>query len=374
MSGVRYSNRSRTTIPLTNGAEYLADGEQTHAPGVLVSVFTDVACTVKAEFSHDNVNWDSSLTYKTVASFHEFQPLLAAGRWFRLRITNDSGGDMTFLRAYCTFGDFAQIPTSPLNSTIGADSPALIVRSISEEIAIASGKFSGFSIQNKFGRNPDIDSGAVPEDVWAQGGLYTGFADSAEILEVFSSSGLDTSAGTGARTVRVYGLDANFEEIEETVILDGTTAVDTVNSYLRAQTAEVLTAGSTGENQGSITVRQSVTTANVMCTLPAGGNRTQVCAVTMPANVTGKIRTVGVALFGAASNRIEGSIMIREEGGVFQNRRPFVVSGGGQYSEQIYGGVSLPPKSDCVVRIDNASANGLEVTARLDILKEESLT
>ena len=85
MSSPIYSNKSRTTTPLANGAEFLAAGEQTSEVGVLISVFTDTTCTIRAEFSHDNENWDSGLTFQVAANFHEFQPLLAAGRWFRWR-------------------------------------------------------------------------------------------------------------------------------------------------------------------------------------------------------------------------------------------------------------------------------------------------
>ena len=38
--------------------------------------------------------------------------------------------------------------------------------------AIAGEQGPGFFSVNKFGRNPDIDTGSTPEDVWSGGGLY----------------------------------------------------------------------------------------------------------------------------------------------------------------------------------------------------------
>ena len=63
----------------------------------------------------------------------------------------------------------------------------------------------------KFGFNPDVDDSL--ETVWAEGGLY-GYIETATVLKVSSSSANDTSAGTGARTVTLSGLDADYAEIE----------------------------------------------------------------------------------------------------------------------------------------------------------------
>ena len=80
---------------------------------------------------------------------------------------------------------------------------------------------------------------------------------SAETQNIVSSNVNDTSAGTGARTVLVSGLDTNFDEISETVILNGTTPVLTTLSYLRVSDLQVMTSGTGLENAGDITATAS---------------------------------------------------------------------------------------------------------------------
>lgn len=84
------------------------------------------------------------------------------------------------------------------------------------DLLLALGMTQGLSLVLKFGRNPDVDTGAS-EDIWNGGGLYTGFptTGSAEPLGVASSSANDTAAGTGAITASANNLDvvAGFDAV-----------------------------------------------------------------------------------------------------------------------------------------------------------------
>jgi len=90
------------------------------------------------------------------------------------------------------------------------------------ELQIARGQISYHEFVHKFGYNANIAE--TNETVWTQGGLYV-YPASASTMYISSSSTADTSAGTGARTATVSGLDANFDEISETVSLNGQTGV-----------------------------------------------------------------------------------------------------------------------------------------------------
>jgi len=129
------------------------------------------------------------------------------------------------------------------------------------ELQISFGNFTNASAFAKQGQNPDIDMG-VAEDLWEQGGLFV-FPAAAELLDVVSTSTDDAAAGTGARTITIEGLDANFLEIVEIVTMNGTTPVPTVAAFLRVNKAFVSTAGSTKSNVGTLTA-DNTTSSNVL--------------------------------------------------------------------------------------------------------------
>lgn len=76
-----------------------------------------------------------------------------------------------------------------------------------------------------------------------------------------SSSANDAAAGTGARTVKITYFTLSVAGVitgphEETVTLNGTTAVDTVNDDIALiEKIEVLTAGSGGVSAGTISLK-----------------------------------------------------------------------------------------------------------------------
>jgi len=98
------------------------------------------------------------------------------------------------------------------------------------ELQAARSQISFHKTLFKYGYNPNIIN--VDETIWDGGGIYA-YPAAAAIMYVSSSSANDTSAGTGARTVLVSGLDANYNEVEETVTLNGQTQVATTTEFLR---------------------------------------------------------------------------------------------------------------------------------------------
>ena len=125
------------------------------------------------------------------------------------------------------------------------------------DLQVAKGLVPGTTGLFKFGFNADIDQ--TEETVWDAGGLYT-YPASALAMTIVSSNANDTSAGTGARTVRVIGLDANYAEVTQTVSLNGTTTVSIPTSLIRVYRAFVVTAGSGNTAAGTITIANGGTT------------------------------------------------------------------------------------------------------------------
>ena len=71
-------------------------------------------------------------------------------------------------------------------------------------------------------------------------------------LDITSTSANDTSAGTGARTLEIYGLGSNKKYQSEVITLNGNTIVQTAKTWYRVFATKVLTFGSGGSNAGII--------------------------------------------------------------------------------------------------------------------------
>ena len=119
--------------------------------------------------------------------------------------------------------------------------------------AVALGIVPGCSRVSALGTNPATASGA---SFWYGTGPYN-WIPSARLLEVVSSSASDTLAGVGVQKILISGLDANYNQISETVSMNGTTPVTTVNQYFRINRAISTQAGSTQVNVGSISIRDT---------------------------------------------------------------------------------------------------------------------
>ena len=150
--------------------------------------------------------------------------------------------------------------------------------SFNEDVSL--GAVPGYTYLGKFGHNPAV--GGTFEAIWDLGGSYP-FPTSAAQLLVSSSDNNDKPGDTGAYAVRIFGLDANYLEIQEDLVINGTTAVTTVNSYLRVYRAFVLTGGSSQSNEGDIDFNHNGT--DIM-RIRAGEGQTLMCVYTVPAGRT----------------------------------------------------------------------------------------
>lgn len=219
----------------------------------------------------------------------------------------------------------------------------------------------------KFGANPDIDTGTLPEDIIHQGGVFT-FPSAAERLEVFSASASDTAAGVGARSLYLEGLDGSYNTISETVALNGITGVLTTQSFLRLNRAYAATAGTSESNVGAITIRQSTTTTNIMADIGAADGQTHSSVYTVAAGWTAYYLSLNASFRGASSITAELGLMVKTFGGALRIRRPFALNFGGQYFDKVHGGIQIPEKSDIFVRCFSVSANNVNIICSYDLL------
>jgi len=237
-------------------------------------------------------------------------------------------------------------------------------------LQVSRGQVAYHETQFKFGFNPDIDDSL--ETIWAEGGLYS-YLSAASVLKISSSSTDDASAGTGARTITISGLDANYDEISESVTLNGQTAVNTTQSFLRVFRMIVNTAGSGGQNAGVIYAGTGTVTsgvpANKYGTIAVGDNQTLMCFWTVPRGYTAYLYQVDISMNTEVANKYGTvSIVARPEGGVFNIKDKFALSQDIIHQEFKHP-IKFAEKTDLEVRAIASSSNAnLAVSAGLDIV------
>lgn len=226
-----------------------------------------------------------------------------------------------------------------------------------------------------FGRNADIDTGTVPEDVCGSGGTYQGFPESLEPVELFVSSAnaADDIAGTGAQRVRVYGLrtatSKRYEILE--VDMDGTTQVS-LGTWYRLHLSECIQFGSGGQNAGVITIEDG--SANIYCLINViigeGLGTSGCCVWTVPAGLPVDIRRFRVATGTASSQNtsIVASLRVRKFGtGGFVAEHVVVVNSQAEVDVAFPIPLRVEPLSDIKVTVEDVSDNDSAVDATIFI-------
>lgn len=218
-------------------------------------------------------------------------------------------------------------------------------------LQVARGQIQGHKTLFKFGNNEDINGSL--ETIWSYGGLYV-YPTSAIQMKVSSTSANDTSGGTGARTIVVSGLNATYDEVSETVVLNGQTAVLTTTTFIRVFRSFVVTAGTGATAAGTIYIGTGTVTAGVPATVYAqivlGENQTLMALWTVPAGYT---LYISRGTFSAASNNaaqyILSKFMIRPFNGVFRNVADVTVNSS-VISYDFEVPLAIPEKSDIEAR------------------------
>ena len=355
---------NNTSTLLTAGATFTGIGEDVSMyPSVVIACKTDQNGTLYVDFSPDNTNWDNSLSFTVTAGINEVHRITVTRKYFRVRFTNTSASNQTYLRLQSLFGNQSYL-TSALNSSVQQDSDAITVRSIDSHLEIAAGKFTGYLPVNKFGTNGDIDVGT--EDIWGVGGTWIP-PTSAGTVALVSTSASDTSAGVGARTVIVNGLNASYEDTTETVILKGTTSVNTVNSYIIIHSILVETAGSGGTAVGDITAKSNGGGTPILGGILIGTNHSQIAIYQIPSGYTGYMSNYEGGMQGGGT--LDLKLFIKPFGGVYNLKGTLALNlTGSSYSKkEFYTPLKITEKS--IIKLTGvASANNTEVHASFDLI------
>lgn len=162
-------------------------------------------------------------------------------------------------------------------------------------LEVNQGNIPGHELIHKFGSNSDV--GTTKEDLWEVGGLIPWML-AAETMDVVSSDTTnDIITGSGARELKITGLDTNFDKVIETVPL-GATPVTTLTAFRRIQTLEIAPLGVgtyTGANLGNITLigSSSATTQGIIL---IGEGRSSQTQFTIEAGKTGYVVRISITM------------------------------------------------------------------------------
>jgi len=219
----------------------------------------------------------------------------------------------------------------------------------------------------KFGANGDVDAGTA-EDIWDAGGDYP-WPTAATTTTIVSADGDDADGDTGARTVRIEGLDSNYLRLSETATLSGTNVVTLSGQYLRVYRASVATAGSSGTNEGAVQVKQGST---VIAQISAGLGQTLMSIFTVPANYSrGELcrSFAGIEKFaGDATTVADLALLVRPVGGAWQAQQTASVKSGAAAWVYDFGDcLNLDPKTDVRWRATGVTISNTAVIASFDM-------
>lgn len=156
--------------------------------------------------------------------------------------------------------------------------------------------------------------------VWDGAGIvYTGQDTTvAARVRVVSTSGDDIfPAGAGAQTIEIFGLDQNFEKINELVDMTGGADTFTNQNFIRVFRGLVRSAGSNGSNVGRISLRNADDISIWYANMFIGANQTLAATYTIPHGKIGFITN----WYGSQSSDVPSNTDVRLRYGLPQEPR-----------------------------------------------------
>lgn len=209
---------------------------------------------------------------------------------------------------------------------------------------IADGGQVGTSVIHKFGR-AEVGTTYVPV---AFGGIYrTPQPAGATKLRVKAGNANDTAAGSGAREVTIFGIDASGNEVTETLATNGTSAgASSVNDYIRLYRFYVSKSGtyasqSIGSHAGDVTVER-IAGGEDWGTMQFGSfarSQSDIAAYTVPNGFQALIKSIFISVDSTKSVDVIG--FLRE--GILDTAAPYSAMRMFLELKGVSGRVSLAP-------------------------------
>ena len=239
-------------------------------------------------------------------------------------------------------------------------------------LAVQQGRVPGYSVVDKFGENPDVDTGA-PEDIWEYGGLYPyDPINTAPIISIVSDNPLDT------QVISIIGLDIDGNEVSQNITLTGTTRVILTTPLWRVY--RMSNEGDDGDNiNGTIYcytgTGNTPAPAEIRAIIDNGNNQTLMALYTIPLGYVGYLFK---GEFGGSravsSGSAQNAYYSRRVGKVFKIKKRVDVAftGSSNYVDVRSFPDPIPALTDVKLRAESVTANRTGLFGAFDILLVEN--
>lgn len=343
-----------TSTPLNAGQTFTGGVEDVSGfDSIVVACKTDQDGDMYVDFSTDGTNFDSTLTFTITASTNEVHRIVITRPYARVRFTNSSASNQTYLRLSAMKGSYGAL-TSTLNTTIQSDADTTVVRPLDFNLLVAEGLYQNRSNFIKDGLTPSISSGAVTQDFWSTAGAYTGFPSVIQEGQVVVSG---ADVGTLVYTYLASSDDTDYTFAS--VAINGAGTYNLGHNVWRSNFAYFIASNGTSFNVGNIQLHHRTTTANVFWNIVAGQSQTYCNAYTTPKNAAAYLDRITGNLRGSSSGSIDGYFYYKPLNESPRLRFPFELQFGSLYFDDIDYLIRIPQQTDIMPRIVNSSANNL---------------
>lgn len=177
-----------------------------------------------------------------------------------------------------------------------------------DSLEIAQGNVPGKRLIRIVGFDDNVTT--TKKDIGNTGVFHT-WLQSADSVQAISTNVNDTSGGSGARVITVFGLDDDFLEVQEDITMNGTTLTSsTTQTFRRINDIVVKETGTyassnSGSNAGDITLSTTTGSFELAHILDGiGTGRDGFARYTIPAGKTGFIKRISLSVDGKKSTNV----------------------------------------------------------------------
>lgn len=368
------SNRGRvdsgnsSTSTLNSAATFTGTAKDVSSfSSIAVACYTDQDGSLQIQFSTNGTNWDSTITFVVTANTNEVHRVTPTRKYMRVVFTNSSASNQTVFRLQTMLGSYLNL-TSALNSQIQSDQDTIVVRPLDFNLMTAEGLYQNRQNTIKDGINFDIDIGSTPEDITNEGGVYAGFPTGAVEAGEIVVAGADT--GTVYYSYLASNTSTDYVIASKAITGAGTYSLG--HNIWRCNFAYFVSSSATAFNAGDITIRNTVTTANIFVVIPAGYSQSYCAAYTVPYGSSIYIDRLQGNMRGSSTGSLDGFIWYRAYNESPRLRFPFELQYGTLYFDDVDYLIRIPERVDFIPRIVTSSANNLVAKFSFRIIKVKS--